>query len=81
MQFYLLLSLCVIFSGIYAAPMNKDFSSIPVNKLNSHLFKREDSADRSRGEQPLGAFTGVVIPDVLPGLISTNPLGGEADQD
>lgn len=81
MRLYLLFSSCVIFSGIYAAPMNKDLSSITVYKLDGRLLKREDSAERSQAEQPLGAFSGVALPDLLPGLLSANPLGPKADQD
>lgn len=81
MRLYLLSFLCVIFSGIYAAPMNKDLSSITVYKLDARLLKREDSAGRSQAEQPLGAFTGLALPDLLPSVLSANPLGSKADQD
>ncbi|KAG2236614.1 hypothetical protein BDF21DRAFT_421230 [Thamnidium elegans] len=80
MRLYLIISLCCIFSGIYAAPMNKGLLSVTVNKLDSHLLKREDSADRSEASKPLGAFTGLAIPSFF-GVLPTTPLGAEADQD
>lgn len=84
MKFAFIISFCYIFiSSVYTIPIKKDHSTIAIydSTTSIYLQKRDDEADRKLAEQPLGAFKGLVLPDLLSGLIPKHPLGQAPDKD
>ncbi|KAI9331640.1 hypothetical protein BD770DRAFT_449394 [Pilaira anomala] len=78
-KFAFIISLCYIFSStsVYTLPVNKELLLSPINDdsvTSIYLQKRDDEADRKQAEQPLGAFKGLVLPDLFADLIPKYPL-------